>query len=394
MSAGRRGLGVVGLVARREAVERARTRSFRITTAIYVLVAAAAVIIPTMVGDDGPPTYDLGLVGRTPPGLEQAVTKEAEVAGARVTFRTFPGLEEARAAVRDEDVDAVLVDDERLVVRGDGDDLLPLLVNQTADAVRIQDRLAEAGVGASEAAELVAGRPLPVERLDSSPKTSNQPVVFGGIILIYISLITYGSQVATGVVEEKSSRVSEVLLGAVRPSQLLAGKVLGIGLVGVLQLLAIGAGLLVATLAVSSVDLPEGSPLTFASVLLWFVLGYAFYSCAFAAAGASVSRAEEVGGAAGPLNVLLLASYFAATTSIGEPDGTAARVLSFIPPMTPMTMLPRAALGDVDWWEVPLAVALVAASSYALVRLGGRVYAGAILRSGKVKLREAWKGAA
>ena len=68
-------------------------------------------------------------------------------------------------------------------------------------------------------------------------------------------------------------------------------------------------------------------------------------------------------------------------------------MLSFIPPLTPMTMLPRAALGDVARWEVPLAVALVAVSSYALVRLGGRVYAGAILRSGKVKLREAWKGA-
>ena len=388
------GTKLVALVARRETVERTRTRSFRIATAIYVLAAAAAVIIPTLVGDDGPPTFDLGLVGQTPPGLEQAVTSATQAADGRVRTRTFAGLAEAETAVRDEDVDAVLVDGERLVVRRDGDDLLPLLVNQSANAARIQDRLARAGVGGPEAAELLAGRPLPVDALDSSTRSDSQPVVFAGIILIYISLITYGSQVATGVVEEKSSRVSEILLGALRPSQLLAGKVVGIGVVGVLQLLAIGAGVLGATLAVSSVDLPDGSPLTFASVLLWFVLGYAFYSCAFAAAGASVSRAEEVGGAAAPLNVLLLGSYFAASASIGDPDSTVARVLSFIPPLTPMTMLPRAALGDVEWWEVPLAVALVAISSYGLVRLGGRVYAGAILRSGKVKLREAWKGAA
>ena len=194
-------------------------------------------------------------------------------------------------------------------------------------------------------------------------------------------------------VEEKSSRISEVLLGALRPSQLLAGKVIGIGLVGVLQLLAIGAGVLVASVTVESVDLPEGTPMTLLSALLWFVLGYAFYSCAFAAAGASVSSAEEIGGATAPMNVLLIVSYFAATGAMSEPDGTIARVLSFVPPLTPMTMLPRAALGEVAIWEVPLAVALVALSSYALVRLGGRVYSGAILRSGKVRLREAWRGA-
>ena len=389
----RRNANLVGLVARRETVERTRTKSFRISTAIYVLAAAAAVIVPSVVGDDGPRTFDLGLVGRTPPGLEQALTGGDEVADAQVRVRRFAGRTEAETAVRDRDVDAALVDGERLVVREEGDDLLSVLVNQAVAGARLQDRLARAGIGEAESSELLSGRALPVDQLEPSSQRENQPVVFAGIILIYISLITYGSQVATGVVEEKSSRVSEILLGALRPSQLLAGKVAGIGLVGVLQLLAIGAGVLVASVAVSTVDLPEGSPLTFASVLLWFVLGYAFYSCAFAAAGASVSRAEEVGGAAAPLNVLLLVSYFAASASIGDPDSTAARVLSFIPPLTPMTMLPRAALGDVARWEVPLAVALVALSSYALVRLGGRLYAGAILRSGKVKLREAWKGA-
>lgn len=387
--------GPVGLVAGREVVERTRTKSFRISTAVYVLAAAAAVVIPGVVGDDGPATYDLGVVGRTPTGFDSAVAATAEGAGARVRLRPFTGRAEAEAAVREEEVDAVVVDGERLIVaEEDGGDRLVPLVNQALAGARLQDRLARAGVPEAESAALLAAPTLPVDELEPSSRQDNRPVVFAGIILIYISLLTYGSQVATGVVEEKSSRISEVLLGALRPSQLLGGKVIGIGLVGVLQLLAIGAGVLVASVTVESVGLPEGSALTLLSVLLWFVLGYAFYSCAFAAAGASVSSAEEIGGATAPMNVVLIVSYFAATGAIGEPDGTVAKVLSFIPLLTPMTMLPRAALGDVAIWEVPLAVALVAVSSYALVRLGGRVYSGAILRSGKVKLREAWRGTA
>jgi len=384
---------LVALVARREVVERARTKSFRIATAVYVLAAAAAVIVPSLVGDDGPATFELGVVGTAPPVLDQALTATAEGADARVRTRAFANLAEAEAAVRAGEVDAALVDGARLVVREEGDDeRLVLQVNQALTGARLQDRLARAGVPASEASELLARRSLPVDELEPSSRDDNQPVVFAGILLIYISLITYGTQVATGVVEEKSSRVSEILLGALRPSQLLAGKVVGIGVVGLVQLLAIGAGVLLASAAVDSVELPEGSALTMASVLLWFVLGYAFYSCAFPAAGASVSRAEEIGGATAPMNVLLIGSYFAATGAMGDPDGTAARVLSFVPPLTPMTMLPRAAMGDVARWEVPAAVALVALSSYALVRLGGRIYSGAILRSGKVKLREAWRG--
>ena len=384
----------IGLVAQREVVERTRTKSFRISTAVYVLAAAAAVIVPGLVDDDGAATFDLGLVGRVPPAFEQVVTASAEVADARVRVRTFAMPAEAEAAVRAEEVDAALVDAERLVVREESDDdRLLVLVSQAVSGARLQDRLAQAGVPESESAELLARRPLPVDQLEPSSRRDSQPVVFAGILLTYISLITFGTQVATGVVEEKSSRVSEILLGTLRPSQLLGGKVLGIGVVGVIQLLAIAASVVVASMAVDSVDLPEGSSLTIASVLLWFVLGYAFYSCAFAAAGASVSRAEEIGGATAPMNVLLIGSYFAATGAMSDPDGTVARVLSFVPPLTPMTMLPRAVMGDVAAWEVPVAATLVAVSSFALVRLGGRIYSGAILRSGKVKLREAWRGA-
>jgi len=174
----------------------------------------------------------------------------------------------------------------------------------------------------------------------------------------------------------------------------MAGKVLGIGVAATLQLLAVGVPAGIAALSVGSLHVPKGTPLTFAAVLMWFVLGYALYSCAFAAAGASASRPEEAGVVSGPLNAAIIASYFVGVGVLNSPDTTVSRILSFIPPLTPMTMLPRAAAGHVAAWEVPLGVVLVLASTWLLVRLAGRIYAGAIVQSGpRVKLRDAWRQA-
>ncbi len=218
----------------------------------------------------------------------------------------------------------------------------------------------------------------------------------GDVLLIYLALLSYGSMISQGIAEEKSTRVSEVLLGAMRPYQLLAGKIAGIGVVGVLQLLAVGVAAGGSALALGSLHVPKGTPFTFAAVLMWFVLGFALYSCAYAAAGATASRPQEAAAAAAaPITFLLAASYGAAFTSLGDPNSGVVRVFSLIPLLTPMTMLPRAAAGNVAPWELGLSVLMVMLLTYALVRLAGRIYAGAIVRTGpRVKLREAWRAAA
>ena len=199
---------------------------------------------------------------------------------------------------------------------------------------------------------------------------------------------------ANGVLEEKSSRVSEVLLGTIRPTQLLASKVIGIGVVAVVQLLLIALPTAAVAMALDSLTIPTGTPLTVAAFFAWSLLGYALYSCVFAAAGAAASRPEDIGNATAPITIIIALTYFVAVAATQKPDGTLAQVVSFIPFMSPMTMLPRAAVGNVAAWEVPVSKALVVLTTYATVRLGARIYTGAVRRPGpKLKLREAWRAA-
>ncbi len=384
------------LVSRREVVERVRAKSYLVSTGIYLLVALASVIIPQLAGDDET-VYRVGVAGARSAEIEQAVSQLAQTVDATVRTRRYPDAAAAAAAVRERSVQAAVVDGTRLLSRGEPVEELDFLLNTAVFQARLTERLAAAGVPAGEAASVLQAAPLQQERVEEARpvREDNRPLAFAGVLVIYLLLLTYGITVANGVLEEKSSRVSEVLLGALRPSQLLAGKVLGIGVVALVQLAVVGVPTAIVALALGSLDLPSGTPLTLAAVALWSMLGYGLYSCIFAAAGAAASRPEDVGNATAPVTILIAATYFVAVASLQQPDSTFARVVSFIPPMAPMTMLPRTAVGNVAPWEVPVSVALVLATTYATVRLGARIYAGGIRRPGpRVKLREAWRAAA
>lgn len=388
---------LVALVARREVVERSRTRAFRAATALMALAGAAVVAVPHLV-QSGLTTYKVGVVGSTPASLAAALSAPAGTqGGVRVRLRNPPDERAAETALRTGDLDLAVVDGQRVVSRRQPpEDLMPRVERAVALA-RVEQRLSLRGIPAAEAAALFAARPLPVRQLEPLPRKAeaNREVAFAGVLFLYILLVAYGGTVATGAVEEKSSRVSEVLMGTMAPHHLLTGKVLGIGLLGMAQVLAVATAAGAAALAVGgSVDVPEGAPLTFAAATMWFLLGYAFYSCAFAAAGAAVSRPEEVGSAAMPLNVMLLVPYLLAVNTLSEPDSGLVRLLSLFPPTAPLVMLPRAAVGSVPMWELALSVGLLLAATYALMRLAGRVYAGGLRATGRrLRLREAWRAA-
>jgi ABC-2 type transport system permease protein len=393
----RRDPRLVALVVRREVTERVRTRSFRVTTVLIAVVATAAVIVPHLIDSGGKTRYDVGLVGEVPAGVGPSLARSGQLIDADVRVHRLDDEAAAVAAVRSGTIDVAVVGTDHVVVRRTLAPTLEAVVDQAVSTAQASDSLSARGVSPAEADGLLHPAALPVRRLDppSRTNTANKSLAFGGCLFLYLSLLSFGLVVANGVVEEKSTRVSEILLGAMRPSQLLAGKVIGIGIVGSLQLLAVALPAAVAALVVGSLDVPTGTPLTFAAIGLWFILGFAFYSCAFAAAGASVSRAEEVGNATMPLTMLLLAAYLiGVTTATGDPDSALARVASFLPPLMPMVMLSRAAVGQVARWVVPVAVVVEVASTWLLVRVAGRVYTGAIVRTGpRVKLRQAWRSA-
>jgi ABC-2 type transport system permease protein len=197
--------------------------------------------------------------------------------------------------------------------------------------------------------------------------------------------------VGTGVLEEKGSRVVEILISTVRPYQLLAGKVLGIGLLGLAQLAAVAVAAVVSFAVVGSI--PAATSETIGLSLLFFVLGFAFYSLLFAAVGAAASRPEDAQNSLGPLTVVIVVAYFLALGAMSDPDGTVARLAPFVPPLAPMVMPARLTLGQAAWWELPVSVAILAAATFGLVRVGGRAYVGGLLRFGGTKLREAYRSA-
>jgi ABC-2 type transport system permease protein len=387
----------IRLTARRELVERTRRdRAFIVSTLVTLAILFAIIFLPRLFGAGQPKEFSVGLVGAASQPLGPVLTAQGQAIDVHIKLQPASAAD-AEAAVRDGKLDLAVLDDRQLVAKAEVDEQLNVLVQAAARSVRAQQTLERAGVGQGDIQAALAPPPLPVRSLEpvDEDAQSKRRIATVAVFLLYGQLIGYCVAVATGVVEEKATRVVEVLLAAVRPVQLLAGKIIGIGLVGLLQLAIIGVAGLVAATAAGVITLPPDAATTIGSVLLWFLLGYGFYSSLFAVAGAIVSRQEEVQNTTTPLNLLLVGSFFVAfSTSLGNTDSTLSKVTSFLPPTAPLVMPLRIASGDAAPWQVAVSLAIMLGSIVAVVVLASRLYEGAILRTGaRVKLRDAWRGA-
>jgi ABC-2 type transport system permease protein len=219
-------------------------------------------------------------------------------------------------------------------------------------------------------------------------------VAYAGLFLLYMAVLLYGNWMLAGVTEEKSNRVVEVLLSSVKPWQLLAGKILGIGLLGIAQF---AGTILVAFLAVraaGTIEIPSLDASTVINLVVWFVLGFLLFAVLYAAAGSLVSRMEDAQNVAFPLSMVAVAGFFVSIAALSDPDGPAAVIGTFIPLTAPFVVPVRAALGAIPAWQYLAAVVLTIAAIIGLVFVAGRIYAGGLLRFGtRVKLREAWRSA-
>ena len=382
--------GMVPLVVRREITSRIRERSFLVSTVITLLIVAAVVVVPALF-DSGGDDVTVGLVGDAAV-VEPALPQAAQVQDVGLTVTRYPDEAAGRAAVEAGDGDAVFVGTERVIVdsalTGSTEQVVQTAYRQAAGAAR----LATAGLDATAVGRALDVPPLAVTAIDppDPDSDSRRGAAFFGVLLLYFQLLGYGVWVALGVVEEKSSRVVELLLATLRPWQLLAGKVIGIGLLGLGQLVLTGLVGGAAAVATGAVDVPTGIAGVAGQVIVWFLLGFAFYACLYAALAALVSRQEEVQNVTAPLSVLLVGSFFLALTAMNNPDGGLVRVTSIVPPFSTMVMPIRWAAGDAPLWEVGVSMLLMMVAVVALIRVAGRIYAGAVLRSGpRVKLRDA-----
>lgn len=384
------------LVARREIRERSRSGAFRAGLVVMLAIVVAMVVVPSLVDPAGA-TRDVGLTGTAPAALTQAIEDQGDAVGTTVRVHRYDDTAAGRAAVRQDEVDLLVVDARRLEWQGPPEQQLQAVVGAAIQMVTVQERAAAAGVDPDDLLALMA--PVPLEEAEigvvagRGPNDGTAAVVMTALLLM--AIFVYGNLVLTGVVEEKASRVVEVLLARVSARTLLVGKVAGIGLLGFAQFVVTALAALVATLAIDSVDIPAISGGVLAWVVVWFVLGYGLYAMAYGALGSLASRTEDAQSVAGPVGYILVAGYWASFITVsGNPASGWSRLLSYFPATAPLAMPGRIVLGATAWWEPVVAVVLTLAAITWLVVFAGRVYARAILRTGpKLRLRDTWRGA-
>ena len=368
----------IRLVAWREITERLRGRAFLVATLVLLAVVLGGVIVPGL--KDETTRVDVGVAGTTPAALTTALRDAARAGESRLELHRYRTAAAGEQAVRDGRVDVLIVGGERLVWKSEPDPQLAAVVNGAVLRLRLGERTAS----------------LPARSLEPPDPDleARETIAFVSFVVLLMMLMVYGTAVAEGVAQEKGTRVMELLICRARPRDLLAGKVLGIGVVGLGQmLLALIAGG-VAIVALDTVEVPAAVPATLVWAVVWFALGYAFWSVAYAAVGALVSRAEDLQAAVAPLSWTMLLFALVAPVASEFPDAWYIRVASVFPTTAPFVMPVRVAVSDVAAWEIALAVGVTLAATYVLVRLGGAVYSGALLRTGaRPRLRDVWDAA-
>ena len=397
---------IIWQVARREITERGRSKAYLITTVVTLLLVLGLVIVPSLLGG-GTEEYTIGSIGEG----NQPIVESAELlrnAGdepedeesVAISIVEFGNLEDAETALADGEVDAVLVDGSEVVVEsvgGFGDSAVVSLLQRGAASVELEVIVSESGQAATDVIDVMTSDPLETTTLSGQEAGDESAGVlaYAGLMLLYIAILLYGTWILTGVTEEKSNRVVEVLLSSVKPWQLLAGKIAGIGILGIAQFTGTILVAIVALQLTGAFELPNIGVSSVVTLVVWFVLGFLLYAVMFGAAGSLVSRMEDAQNVAFPMSLTAVAGFFVSIAALNDPDGAAAVIGTFSPLTAPFVVPVRAALDAIPLWQYLLSIVMVLATIAGMTLVAGRIYAGALLRyGGRTKLREAWRSAA
>ena len=368
------------LVAERSLLETFRSRAYRIITAVLLLASAAAVVVPRLVLDH-PAHYTLATVGAVPAPLRAALGSAAGRGGYSVDYTSRATAAAVRWAVRDGDATAGLAEGTLYTPAGVAQ-TFPAVVAQAVTSLEITARLRAAGLTPPQIASLAAVRAPPqvvVGRTDSAERAA---VGFGVGIALYLAITFAGGTIASAVALEKSTRVSEVLLAVLRPSQVLVGTVSAVGAATLAQLLVLGTPLAVAV-RLGYVGLPAVASGDLALAVVWFVLGFALYAFLFAAAAALVDKVTEASAAVAPVTTVLVLGYLLSIIVVtGNPSTGWSTAISLFPLSAPMAMPIRWSGGQVPVWQLVAAMALTAAAAVLLVGAGAAVYGRALVITG------------
>ncbi len=381
-------------LTRREFMQRAKSRAFQIMMLVLVGLILAVVPLAALL-DPGTEPLRIGIVSSTPEETEAALVERAEQLERDVEITTYPDTAQAEQALEDGDVRVVYTGSAIVWLEEEGLTAKAVITGAAAQ-LRFREAAAALGLSEEELAAVLAPPELETSIL-SPPDPEEEPRRVGaliGLIILYMSILVFGQFVAMGVMEEKQNRVVEVVLSRVEPAQVLVSKVIGIGGLGLVQLVVLGGAIWLALnlIEIEGVSLPTLGAEILAAIVFWFLLGYTMYAVLYAGLGATVSRQEDLQSALMVPVFLMLPGFFIAQVANEFPESPIVIFGSFFPPWSPLVMPVRAATGSAALWEVALAVVLVLVASYLAIWAGGRIYRGAVLQLGaKVKLRDAWQ---
>jgi ABC-2 type transport system permease protein len=390
----------IGLIARREFVERGRSRVFVGVLLGSMLLILAGMFAVSLVGRPVP-SPSVTLAGEYPPGLVAEVERAAASRGVDVVVLDSASVEQARAAVLAGSVDAALIDGTTILAVGVPSASVDAVLRGAATATARLQAAQDLGLASESLERIIDPVVIVVEDLSATGPVDEVVLARGAaaflsVVVLFILVMAFGQFVGSAVVEEKQTRVAELVLAKVSTAAMLVGKVLGVGGLGLVQLVLLGL-----TYAFGLWAFGDGSAAlglfrlgvgSLAWMTLWFVLGYAMYSFLFATMGATVSRLEDLQSLTYVPSVLLLPAYAVAAASLTGTVSPLLAPMSMVPIWSPLLMPFRIVTGDAAWWEV--VVSLVGSMAFIafLVWFGARVYRGAALRTGgRVGLREAYR---
>lgn len=356
----------IGLVAEREVKMRLRSKTFLISTGILLLVILAGIVVGGfMAKNTASEATKVAVVGSPGGGLTEGAVGKFDITGA-------PDVATAEQLVKDGDVEAAIVPSDsnatgyELIFATEAD---PALVSQMS--VQPQVTILDPDSDGS------AGFLLYIVSLG-----------FG--LVFFVSATTFGASIAQSVVEEKQTRVVEILMSAIPVKALLAGKVLGNSILAFGQILAIAALSVIGLTVTGQSELLAGLGTPVVWFVVFFILGFILLAALFAAAGSLVSRQEDIGSTTTPITMLIMIPYFAVILFNDNP--LIMTIMSYVPFSAAVGMPVRLFVGSAQWWEPILSLLILAVSAALVILVGSRIYENSLLKmGGRVKISEALK---
>jgi ABC-2 type transport system permease protein len=408
-------------VIRREYLERVRTKAFWISTLLVPVFMGGMMVIPAWLAARGGGEFKIAVLdetGRFFDPMAAQVSESLAQDGATLEVnlvRVDPGpdpqatREQVKEDVQAQTYDGLLIIPSTLPAAGQPEYIAPnvaafrllSVLEKSVNSVIIADRLTSAGLDPSQVGKLTRRVDLKTFKLGAKGEETRDQgqsfiLSYFFVLIIYMTVLMYGMYVMRGVLEEKSSHIVEVIIATVRPFELMLGKILGIGAVGLTQMvlwaalgLALSTPAILTAIGLSGMQLPQIPVTLLVFFVIYFVLGYLLFGTLYAGVGAAFDTEQDAQNFQSVITVFLIIPLVLIMQVVNQPDGTVAVVLSLIPFFTPILMFLRMTLTQVPFVQLAASVVLMAATILGMAWVVGKVYRVGILAHGaKPKLKD------